>query len=69
LSDPFSLSIVVPVWMEASGVVETLGALQPLRAAGHEVIVVDAGSTDAQPDWQARLRIGWFSQKRAGARR
>jgi len=46
LSDPFSLSIVVPVWMEASGVVETLGALQPLRAAGHEVIVVDAGSTD-----------------------
>ncbi|WP_417519285.1 TIGR04283 family arsenosugar biosynthesis glycosyltransferase [Marinobacter sp.] len=46
MSDLFSLSIVVPVWMEASAVEKTLGALQPLRAAGHEVIVVDAGSTD-----------------------
>ena len=46
MSDPLSLSIVVPVWMEAAGVVETLEALQPLRAAGHELIVVDAGSTD-----------------------
>lgn len=46
MSDPFSLSIVVPVWMEAAGVVETLEALQSLRSAGHEVIVVDAGSTD-----------------------
>ncbi len=36
----------MPVWMEAAGVVETLEALQPLRAAGHELIVVDAGSTD-----------------------
>lgn len=32
--------------MEAAGVVKTLEALQPLRAAGHELIVVDAGSTD-----------------------
>ncbi len=46
MSDPFSLSIVVPVWMEAAGVVDTLEALQPLRSAGHEVIVVDASSTD-----------------------
>ncbi|WP_144779646.1 TIGR04283 family arsenosugar biosynthesis glycosyltransferase [Marinobacter maritimus] len=46
MSDPLSLSIIVPVWMEASGVVETLDALQSLRDAGHEVIVVDAGSTD-----------------------
>ena len=46
MSDPFSLSIVVPVWMEAAGVVKTLEALQPLRAQRHELIVVDAGSTD-----------------------
>jgi rSAM/selenodomain-associated transferase 2 len=32
--------------MEASGVSEALQALAPLRSAGHEVIVVDAGSTD-----------------------
>lgn len=32
--------------MEAAGVVEMLTALQPLRQAGHEVVVVDAGSTD-----------------------
>ncbi|MGO1502038.1 MAG: TIGR04283 family arsenosugar biosynthesis glycosyltransferase [Marinobacter sp.] len=46
MSEPFSLSVIVPVWMEAAGVVGALEALQPLRAAGHELIVVDAGSND-----------------------
>lgn len=46
MSDPFVLSIVVPVWMEAAGIVETLEPLQPLRTMGHELIVVDAGSPD-----------------------
>lgn len=55
MSDVFSLSIVVPVWMEASGVAETLEALQPLRSAGHEVIVVDAGSTDGTARLAASL--------------
>ena len=32
--------------MEAAGVVDTLQALEPVRARGHEVIVVDAGSND-----------------------
>lgn len=32
--------------MESASIVATLEALQPLRAAGHELIVVDAGSTD-----------------------
>lgn len=36
----------MPVWMEAVGISDTLTALIPLRSAGHEVIVVDAGSTD-----------------------
>jgi rSAM/selenodomain-associated transferase 2 len=40
------LSIVVPVLDEAAGIVATLEALAPLRAAGHEVVVVDGGSSD-----------------------
>lgn len=41
------LSIVVPALNEAAGITATLQALAPLRAAGHEVIVVDGGSHDA----------------------
>jgi rSAM/selenodomain-associated transferase 2 len=40
------LSIVVPVLDEADGITATLHALAPLRARGHEVIVVDGGSRD-----------------------
>jgi rSAM/selenodomain-associated transferase 2 len=40
------LSIIVPTLDEASGIREGLERLQPLRATGHEVIVVDGGSTD-----------------------
>jgi rSAM/selenodomain-associated transferase 2 len=32
--------------MEAAGVTDTLRALQPIRTRGHEVVVVDGGSTD-----------------------
>ena len=41
------VSIIVPARNEARRIVATLAPLQPLRAAGHEVIVVDGGSTDA----------------------
>jgi rSAM/selenodomain-associated transferase 2 len=41
------LSIILPALNEASGIVATLTALQPLRVAGHELIVVDGGSMDA----------------------
>ena len=41
------MSIVVPVLDEAAAVTATLQALAPLRAAGHELIVVDGGSQDA----------------------
>jgi rSAM/selenodomain-associated transferase 2 len=37
---------VVPALNEAAGIREALTALQPLRARGHEVVVVDGGSTD-----------------------
>jgi rSAM/selenodomain-associated transferase 2 len=40
------VSIIVPAINEAGQIVATLQPLQPLRAAGHEVIVVDGGSTD-----------------------
>jgi rSAM/selenodomain-associated transferase 2 len=40
------LSIIVPVLNEAPVIAQTLRALQPLREAGHEVIVVDGGSHD-----------------------
>lgn len=41
------LSIIVPTLEEGDGIVASLGRLQALRALGHEVIVVDGGSTDA----------------------
>ncbi len=41
------VSIVVPARNEARRIVATLASLQAARSAGHEVIVVDGGSTDA----------------------
>lgn len=40
------ISIVIPVLNEAALVVQNLPALQPLRATGHELILVDGGSDD-----------------------
>jgi rSAM/selenodomain-associated transferase 2 len=40
------LSIIVPVLNEAGCVAANLDALAPLRARGHELIVVDGGSRD-----------------------
>jgi len=40
------LSVIVPALNEARGIRAALDALAPLRARGHEVIVVDGGSTD-----------------------
>lgn len=41
-----SVSIIVPALNEAAGIEAMLEPLQPLRAQGHEVILVDGGSTD-----------------------
>jgi len=70
------LSVVVPALNEAAGIEATLDALAPLRARGHEVIVVDGGSND---DTAARARAkgalvlgaprGRASQMNAGAAR
>ena len=41
-----TISIIIPVLNEATLIADTLLSLQSLRAAGHELIVVDGGSTD-----------------------
>jgi rSAM/selenodomain-associated transferase 2 len=41
-----ALSIVIPCLNEAAGIVPALKRMQPLRARGVEVIVVDGGSND-----------------------
>jgi rSAM/selenodomain-associated transferase 2 len=40
------ISIIMPVLDEASLIVAALTRLQPLRTQGHEVVVVDGGSSD-----------------------
>lgn len=60
--------------MESAGVVSMLKTLQPLRCAGHEVVVVDAGSSDgtarlASPfaDKVIQSKLGRAVQMNAGA--
>ncbi len=63
-SGPWRLSVVVPVLDEAAGIVAALQALAPLRAQGHEVIVVDGGSRDGTP----ALAAPWADRVVAGPR-
>ncbi len=55
---PPRLSIVVPVWNEAAGIVDSLRTLAPLRARGVEVVVADGGSADDTP----ALAAPWADQ-------
>jgi rSAM/selenodomain-associated transferase 2 len=61
------LSIIVPTLNEAAGIRAALEALAPLRARGHEVIVVDGGSDDGTPQFAAKLcdRLLWAPRGRA----
>lgn len=68
------LSVIVPVLNEAAVIETALRALQPLRAAGHEVIVADGGSSDgtqnlARPwcDTLVNAELGRAVQMNAGA--
>ncbi len=40
------IAIIVPVLDESAAIAATLAALQPMRTAGHPLIVTDGGSTD-----------------------
>ncbi len=69
-----TLSIIVPTLNEARDVPATLEALQPQRARGHEVLVVDGGSRDGTRELARGLadRVvsaprGRASQMNAGA--
>jgi rSAM/selenodomain-associated transferase 2 len=69
------LSVVVPVLDEAAGIRAALEALAPLRSRGHEVIVVDGGSSDRTVeiaeglcDRVLRAQRGRAAQMNAGAR-
>ncbi len=70
------ISIIIPALNEAGSIETTLHALQAFRHAGHEVIVVDGGSTDATvaraaplADTVFRAPAGRASQLQAGAGR
>lgn len=69
------LSVIVPALNEAPGIGAALQALAPLRARGHEVIVVDGGSEDRTREIAAPLcdrlvvaQRGRALQMNAGAR-
>jgi rSAM/selenodomain-associated transferase 2/rSAM/selenodomain-associated transferase 1 len=69
------LSIIVPALDEAPLIAATLGRLQPMRARGAEVIVVDGGSADGTREIAAPLADkvlvaprGRAAQMNAGAR-
>jgi rSAM/selenodomain-associated transferase 2 len=69
------LSIIIPTLNEAEGIVATLESLGELRRCGHEVIVVDGGSSDRTADLAEGLAdrvlaagAGRAGQMNAGAR-
>ena len=62
------LSIVLPALNEAAGIAATLQALAPLRAAGHEIIVVDGGSTDGTAALASPLASRVVASERGRAR-
>lgn len=68
------LSIVIPALNDAAVLSATLPLLQPLRRAGHEVVLVDGGSCDGTPeiagafvDAVLSARRGRASQMNTGA--
>lgn len=69
------ISVIIPALNEAARIAHTLADLAPVRAMGHEVVVVDAGSSDGTPAAAAGLadRVvaaprGRARQMNAGAR-
>ncbi len=61
------LSIIVPVLNEGERLRGAINALRPLRVNGHEVIVVDGGSSDETPVIAARLADRFLSSARGRA--
>ena len=75
IENGLKISMIIPVLNEIDMIEATLSRLQPSRACGHEVIVVDGGSTDdtdrvAMPlaDKVIKIEAGRALQMNAGAR-
>jgi rSAM/selenodomain-associated transferase 2 len=62
------LAIIVPVLNEADGIGRTLAGLQPLRARGARVVVVDGGSPDGTADVARPLADDVIAAARGRAR-
>lgn len=62
------ISIIIPVLNEAARIEDALTALQPLRRRGHEIIVVDGGSTDKTVELAAPLADQVLTAMRGRAR-
>ena len=63
-----TLSIIIPTLNEGRSIARTLESLQPLRARGHEIIVVDGGSEDATVSLCRRLADRLIRTQRGRAR-
>lgn len=62
------ISVIIPAFDEAAGIRATLEPLQPLRARGHEVVVVDGGSADGTPELARALADRVVASPRGRAR-
>lgn len=62
------ISIIIPVLNEAARIEDTLTALQPFRRRGHEIIVVDGGSTDKTAEQAGPLADQVLTTTRGRAR-
>ena len=62
------ISIVIPTLNEAGAIAETLVALAPLRARGHEVVVADGGSDDGSRELAAPFADRVIAARRGRAR-
>jgi len=62
------ISVVVPALEEAGGIVAMLERLAPLRARGHEVILVDGGSRDGTVELAGPLVDGVLTSAPGRAR-
>jgi rSAM/selenodomain-associated transferase 2 len=66
--DADRISIIIPALNEAAGIRDTLAPLQALRARGHEVVVVDGGSTDGTQELARALADHVVASARGRAR-
>lgn len=65
---PATVSIIMPVLNEGKIISDTLSPLQAMRAAGHQLIIIDGGSTDDTLEKTSALADMSLSSARGRAR-